>query len=459
MPLFDKTAAGLLISELEDSLSGELGGNEADTLSPEDRNSLLQELKEKLSPVKRSRAVVKRKITLLLKNILELSSSEEDIHITLSQLEGVKQYLAEVKIFDTKIEEIISNSSLLKYDSSILDEEIIEASHYHMRNEKLLLRMTPDQKTCSLSPASEHSRDDSMSRVEMQNILMNIQASKQEIKIPAIKCQVFKGEGDRHSFRSFLLSFQNIYGARKEVSDFAKLQFLKFLLEVNALKDIEHLPNVDENLEVALDILKNLYLDESYIIDSLFHKIDSAPNLDNKNLENIRIFLSEVRANLHELKEFGLNFFDVSSAGCKLMSHIIVDKLPSNFLRELKLLTQEEYPSLNHILDNYGRVLKSIEKGRVKNQASPKKERYSERRKQSKNEKKSASFNASVYSEEESSKYSKADKRAEVFLNEKRKKKFSHSPPSKCKFCGGKHRMIYCEKYYSPETKRERCRE
>ncbi|KAL7641235.1 UNVERIFIED_CONTAM: hypothetical protein RMT77_008373 [Armadillidium vulgare] len=128
MPLFDKTAAGLLILELEDSLSGELGGNEADTLSPEDRNSLLQELKERLSPVKRSRAVVKRKITLLFKNILELSSSEEDTHITLSQLEGVRQYLAEVKIFDIKIEEIISNCSLLKYDYSILEGEILHTA-------------------------------------------------------------------------------------------------------------------------------------------------------------------------------------------------------------------------------------------------------------------------------------------------------------------------------------------
>ncbi|KAL7643032.1 UNVERIFIED_CONTAM: hypothetical protein RMT77_006321 [Armadillidium vulgare] len=120
MPLFDNTATGLLISELEDSLKWRVRWNEADTLSLEDRNSLLQELKESLSPVKRSRAVVKRKSTLLFKNILQLSSSEEDIQITLSQLEGVKQYLAEVKIFDTtKIEEIVSNSSLLKYDSSI----------------------------------------------------------------------------------------------------------------------------------------------------------------------------------------------------------------------------------------------------------------------------------------------------------------------------------------------------
>ncbi|KAL7647678.1 UNVERIFIED_CONTAM: hypothetical protein RMT77_001287 [Armadillidium vulgare] len=168
MPLLDKTAASLLISELEDSLSGELGRNEEDILSPEGRNSLLQELKEWLSPVKRSRAVVKRKITLLFINILELSSSEEDIQITLSQLERVKQYLAEVKIFDNKIEEIISNSSLLKYDSNILDEEIIEASHYHMRNEKLLLRMTPDQKTYSLSPASECTRYNAISRVEIK---------------------------------------------------------------------------------------------------------------------------------------------------------------------------------------------------------------------------------------------------------------------------------------------------
>ena len=221
------------------------------------------------------------------------------------------------------------------------------------------------------------------------------------------------------------------------------------------------MPNIDENLEVALDILKSLYLDESYIVDSLFHKIDSAPNLDSQNLENIRIFLSEMRANLHELKEFGLNFFEVSSAGCKLMSHIIVDKLPSNFLRELKLLTQEEYPSLNLVLDNYGRVLKSLEKGRVKSQASPKKEKYSKQlSKQSKSDKKSSSsYNASVSSKEELSKYSKTENRVENIQSEKGKRKSSYSPPSRCKFCEGKHRMISCEKYSSPETRRKRCRE
>ncbi|KAL7633678.1 UNVERIFIED_CONTAM: hypothetical protein RMT77_016211 [Armadillidium vulgare] len=147
MPLFDKTAASQLLSELEDSLSGELKRDNIVTLSTEECNQLLQELKEELSPVKRARAVIKRKVTLLFKSILGLSSSEEDIQITLSQLEGIKKRIEEVKIFDNKIEEIISNSSSFKHDSKILDEEIIDTSHYHMNNEKLLLRMTPEQKT------------------------------------------------------------------------------------------------------------------------------------------------------------------------------------------------------------------------------------------------------------------------------------------------------------------------
>lgn len=56
----------------------------------------------------------------------------------------------------------------------------------------------------------------------------------------------------------------------------------------------------------------------------MLYKIGSTPVQNAKNLENIRIFSSEIRANIHELKEFGLNSFEVSSAGCKLMI-VIVD--------------------------------------------------------------------------------------------------------------------------------------
>ena len=44
------------------------------------------------------------------------------------------------------------------------------------------------------------------------------------------------------------------------------------------------------------------------------------------------------------------------------MSHLITDKLPSYFLRELEILTKKLYPSINLILDNYLDILRSMER-------------------------------------------------------------------------------------------------
>lgn len=97
-------------------------------------------------------------------------------------------------------------------------------------------------------------------------------------------------------------AFENIYACRKDISDAAKLQYLKCNLTEYALKDIEHFPNVNENYQVALKTLNDLYLDVPFIIDSPFHEIDSAPAINNKNVEAVCHFLSEVRAHLYEFK-------------------------------------------------------------------------------------------------------------------------------------------------------------
>src|SRR5678815_328752 len=177
-------------------------------------------------------------------------------------------------------------------------------------------------------------------------MLKTLTTHKQEVKIPPLKCKSFSGGTDRLQFRSFLLSFQNIIGCRRDLSEAAKLQYLKSHLSGLARQDVEHLPNIDASYEIALKILKELYLDEPFIIDSLLHQIYSAPALDSKNLEAVRTFVTEVRAHLHELKEFGVDLLEEDSAGCKLLSHILVDKLPQNFLREMKIVTNVEYPSV-----------------------------------------------------------------------------------------------------------------
>lgn len=96
-----------------------------------------------------------------------------------------------------------------------------------------------------------------------------------------------------------------------------------------------------------------------------------------------------------------------------------------------------------------------MEEGRVKNQATSKKGKHSERKKQSMNDKSHQYIMPQTPLERVKSIYSKSlQKAVEGFRNEKEKEK-SHSLLSQCKFCG----MISCKKYFSPETRREHCRE
>src|ERR1700755_200678 len=53
--------------------------------------------------------------------------------------------------------------------------------------------------------------------------------------------------------------------------------------------------------------------------------------------------------------------------GNRLVSHLVVDKLPSSFLRELKIDTREEYPSVNILFERYHSVLKTSEKFQKRN--------------------------------------------------------------------------------------------
>ncbi|KAL7630189.1 UNVERIFIED_CONTAM: hypothetical protein RMT77_019672 [Armadillidium vulgare] len=443
MNIKDITSVSSLLQEMETSISSDTEIVEQ-TLQPEEMKKKIEEVKQKLSPLKIMRGGTKRKVTLLFKQLLEIVQTDEsNSPLISSMLEEVSSRLLEVRQQDGEIEALICSSDILKHDNSLLNEEIVSASHYHLQQQKVMSKFH-----ASNEKASRHSRHSSASgsnpqenlenQSEVRSILRGL-AVKQEVKIPALKCKTFSGESDRFQFRSFLLSFENVFGSRRDLSDAAKLQYLKAHLSSIALKDVEHLPNVDDNYEVALQILKDLYLDVPFIIDCLFHKIDTAPVIDNKNLEAVRAFISEVRAHLHELKEFELDFMEEGSAGCKLLSHIVVDKLPSSFLRELKIETKVEYPSINIILDNYHMILKSMERIRGKNPS------HASAFKKSSNGKKTSSFQNSTYSRQENT------------TSPKKSNISSESSFVKCKLCDGAHFMSSCTVYSSPASRKERC--
>lgn len=107
-----------------------------------------------------------------------------------------------------------------------------------------------------------------MSKVEL-NSALKTSNSREELKTPPLKCKNFSGENDRFHFRSFLFSFENVSGCRRDLFSGARLQYLKSNLSEFVLYEIESLSNINENYPVAMQILRVQYLDVPFFIDSL----------------------------------------------------------------------------------------------------------------------------------------------------------------------------------------------
>lgn len=409
--------------------------------------SIEEEIQDRIRQIKRLRAVSKRKITLYVKQLVEIIAQNE-LELVAPLMEEIRLRASEVKDYDAKLEAIISESKSISEAYVLLEKEMKDSAEFHLNHMKIMSKFIPYEvsgsrrvSNCSQNAESEQQNSDIHS-------MLKLLTNKQEVKIPPLKCKSFSAETDRLQFRSFILSFENIIGCRRDLTDAAKLQYLKSHLTGMAQKDIDHLPNIDSNYQIALGILKDLYLDKPFIIDSLFHIIYKAPNLDSKNLELIRTFMSELRANLHELKEFDVDLLEEDSAGSKFLSHIVVDKLPRNFLREYKLGYKEEYPSLRNILDSYHLILKSMEKfGENKTFSSSSSPNFK------RNSLKTNSNKTSIYHSSFQKKQNK-DANSRYFSNSK-----NSISERKCKLCDERHSMSNCTKYPDSTSRRNRCDE
>src|SRR5215469_12563306 len=136
--------------------------------------------------------------------------------------------------------------------------------------------------------------------------------------------------------------------------------------------------------------------------------------------------------------------FEIESAGNKLASHIILDKLPYLFLKELKFITSESYPDLNLIFEHYDEVLRVIEQSREKSKTSYHK--YSYENKKNKPE--------SKFSKRIEHNYNNTDKNSE----NSSLKTFDTRKDFQCKLCNDyNHYLGECLKYLSFKARRERC--
>ena len=96
----------------------------------------------------------------------------------------------------------------------------------------------------------------------------------------------------------------------------AKLSLLKGFLTGYASQLESLLSLEDEDFEVAIDFLKKEFLDIPFIIDESFKQLlDSSPKCD-PEFVNIKSFLSEIKADLYELKiSYNLDFLKRNTPG------------------------------------------------------------------------------------------------------------------------------------------------
>ena len=181
------------------------------------------------------------------------------------------------------------------------------------------------------------------------------------IRPPKLKCPSFSGlEKDRLLFQNFLMQFNNVMTAGGKLDDSAKLTYLRGYLTDYAFSVISHLSISNENYKAALDLLNAEFLDKEFIIEEYFTKIISKSPKYDPQFEDVKKYLNETRACIHDLKNYGVDLLLPNSSGLKLISHIVFNKLPAILKRELVHKIGSNYPSLKELFDNYHDLIKTI---------------------------------------------------------------------------------------------------
>ncbi|XP_068227935.1 uncharacterized protein [Palaemon carinicauda] len=178
-------------------------------------------------------------------------------------------------------------------------------------------------------------------------------------------CGIFSGEEkDKFTFNSFLNQFNNVIGSRKNLSDSAKQKYLHGYLRGYSLKVVNHLNISDSNYHLAIEMLKEEFLDVNYIIDETFKNILSAAPVAEYDQEfsSVKVYLNEIKSYLHELKAHNIDLLEVGSYGHKFVGHIVFDKLPIPVKRELVHKLDTNYPNISDILSNYNEIIKTLSK-------------------------------------------------------------------------------------------------
>lgn len=358
------------------------------------------------------RAVYKRKVTLAL-NKADVAMQRGAVTEIAALRQEIQRNLDQVRAYD---ESMISQLLDDKCDEKVVDAETLAQSNYSTDIE-IRLRQLKDGESERKIPVAP--------------------PSMKEVRLPELKCELFSGEGVCHmKYFTFLTKFNNLVGNRPNLTNSAKLTYLKSYLTGYALKIVEHISINDVNYKVALELLDKSFLNKGAVLDQLCERLLTLECKYNPDFSFALVFVNEVRGILSDLKIFECDVLNEKSANI-IVSHIIFAKLPVQFKRELVRKVDNNYPSLNNIFDHHVDVVETLKVGSFPRNV--RQDRY-------KNSGQSVP----------KSQPEKTINPRPVFSNTA----VATQERKTCKFCLGlNHSMLHCPVYSTHQSRVDRCKE
>ena len=206
----------------------------------------------------------------------------------------------------------------------------------------LIFKLNKIVKSVSDESSSETSRNNSFGY-----------SQSKRVKLPNIELEKF--DGTFSQWTSFWDSFDANINSRKDVSDVDKFAYLKGVLVGNAKERIKNFPVTNENYAKVIEILKSTYACKEKIIWDLIYKLNDVKNPAYK-FNELDSFRTTVESCMTNLEVQGLD----KTAGSPFIAPVIFRKLPFKVKDMVQLRSNNNYPTLQEILDALEQIISNL---------------------------------------------------------------------------------------------------
>ena len=333
-------------------------------------NSFEMALTAELKPLKASRASYKGKITHVFNGLKVFSDAGTlDELLVKKQVAQVSNYLDKIEDIELKMSEIWDRHSVGLDDTSRSDDVINSVKHQQDVSVKLSLyeKAVMPSAPAPLAPQPAAAAVAVADNRELVNAILQSQSTSAR---NLIKCERYDGgASDKFEFRYWLSQFESMMASGRAMSGTAKLSTLRNHLTHSGLayKIISHFDIIDENYELALQALKDEFLDKDHVVDETFKQIlERFPKYD-PEFENLRLYVAEMKSVLGDLKKsYNVDLVTPNTGGYLFVSSIIFSKLPPVVKKALIEKVDSNYPTLDQIFNNIKDIVKKLDKTKSK---------------------------------------------------------------------------------------------